>query len=38
LPEAERAAQETVALPIFPELRDQEIDAVVAAIRKFYLK
>ncbi|HEU4679589.1 MAG TPA: DegT/DnrJ/EryC1/StrS family aminotransferase [Terrimicrobiaceae bacterium] len=38
LPEAERAAHESVALPIFPELRAEEIDAVVAAIRRFYSK
>ena len=35
-PEAERAAKEAVALPIFPGLRDEEIEAVVRAIRRFY--
>ena len=35
-PEAERAAREAVALPIFPGLRDEEIEAVVRAIRRFY--
>lgn len=37
-PESERAARETVALPIFPELREDEIAAVAAAIRSFYQK
>jgi dTDP-4-amino-4,6-dideoxygalactose transaminase len=35
-PEAERAARETVALPIFPGLREEEIAAVILAIRTFY--
>jgi dTDP-4-amino-4,6-dideoxygalactose transaminase len=37
-PESERAARETVALPIFPELREEEIEDVVQAIRNFYSK
>lgn len=35
-PEAERAAKEVLALPMFPELRDEEIARVVAAIGDFY--
>jgi len=35
-PEAERAAAEVLALPIYPELRDDEQQTVVAAIREFY--
>lgn len=35
-PEAERAATEVLALPIYPELRDDEQQTVVEAIRTFY--
>jgi dTDP-4-amino-4,6-dideoxygalactose transaminase len=35
-PEAERAAREVVALPMFPELREGEQQKVVAAIAEFY--
>ncbi|MFZ0709450.1 MAG: DegT/DnrJ/EryC1/StrS family aminotransferase [Terrimicrobiaceae bacterium] len=37
-PESERAARETVALPIFPELREDEIGAIAGAVRRFYLR
>ncbi len=36
LPESERAAKEVVALPMFPELREDEQQRVVAAIAEFY--
>jgi len=35
-PEAERAAAEVLALPLYPELRDDEQQSVVEAIRSFY--
>ncbi len=37
-PESERAAKESLALPIFPELRDDEQQRVVAAIAEFYTR
>ena len=37
-PESERAARETVALPIFPELREDEIAEIAETIRRFYLR
>ena len=36
LPESERAAKEVLAIPIFPELREDEQQRVVAAIAEFY--
>jgi len=36
LPEAERAAAEVIALPIYPALREDQVDTVVAAIAAFY--
>jgi len=36
LPHAERAAAETLALPIYPELSDAQLDYVVDSIAEFY--
>ena len=35
-PEAERAAAEVLSLPIYPEMRDDQVEEVAAAIRAFY--
>lgn len=35
-PESERAAREVLALPIFPQLREDEQQRVVAAVRDFF--
>jgi dTDP-4-amino-4,6-dideoxygalactose transaminase len=35
-PVAERAAAEVLALPMYPGLREDEVDTVVEAIRRFY--
>jgi dTDP-4-amino-4,6-dideoxygalactose transaminase len=35
-PESERAAAETVALPIYPELTPAQLDHVVASVLEFY--
>jgi dTDP-4-amino-4,6-dideoxygalactose transaminase len=35
-PESERAAEETLALPIYPELAEEQLSYVVATIAEFY--
>jgi dTDP-4-amino-4,6-dideoxygalactose transaminase len=35
-PESERAAAETLALPIYPELSQAQLDHVVASVAAFY--
>jgi len=35
-PESERATQEVISLPVFPELSSAQRDEVVAAVRSFY--
>jgi dTDP-4-amino-4,6-dideoxygalactose transaminase len=36
LPETERAAEQVVSLPIYPELRTDEVDRVIALVNEFY--
>jgi len=35
-PESEQASQQVLSLPLFPELRDDELDAVVAGVASFF--
>jgi dTDP-4-amino-4,6-dideoxygalactose transaminase len=35
-PESERAANEVLSLPIYPELTTDQLDEVIGAVRKFY--
>jgi dTDP-4-amino-4,6-dideoxygalactose transaminase len=35
-PESERAARETLALPVYPELKEEQIEYVVECIGRFY--
>jgi dTDP-4-amino-4,6-dideoxygalactose transaminase len=35
-PESERAAEETLALPIYPELKPEQLEHVVSVIQQFY--
>jgi len=37
-PEAERAAREVLALPIYPELTDKQQELVVSTVKQFYKK
>ncbi len=38
MPVAEKASEEVLSLPVFPELMDAQQDAVVEAMAKFYLR
>jgi dTDP-4-amino-4,6-dideoxygalactose transaminase len=35
-PESERAAQEVISLPVYPELKQSQLDEVIEAVRGFY--
>jgi dTDP-4-amino-4,6-dideoxygalactose transaminase len=35
-PESERATQEVISIPVYPELRQPQLDEVIAAVRGFY--
>jgi len=37
LPEAERYARENLALPVFAELGDEEVNYIIAAVREYFL-
>ncbi len=36
LPESERASQEAISIPIFPELQQSQLDEVIDGVRSFY--
>jgi len=36
LPETERISKEVLSLPMYPELRDDQVEYVIKVIREFY--
>ncbi len=36
LPETEKICKEVLSLPLYPELTDEEVDAVAEAVKAFY--
>ena len=36
LPESERYSRENVAIPVFAELYDDEVDTIIAAVREYF--
>lgn len=38
LPETEQICKEVISLPMYPELTDEEVDFVAAAVKKFYVR
>ncbi len=38
LPETERISREVLSLPLFPELRDEQVEYVIESVHKFYGK
>ena len=36
LPVSERAAREVLSLPLFPDMTDDELETVAAAVREFF--
>jgi dTDP-4-amino-4,6-dideoxygalactose transaminase len=36
LPETERACEEVISIPVYPELGDEKVDYIIKAVKEFY--